>query len=363
MVHPKQREVEKKTEEIRKHPFSFKGKIVPLLGVIIFGFVGYFIVKTGGIPLILSLNINEIFILLGIELAVVVISTIKWEYIIIKHDNINFRTLFPITSAGILINNIAPGAGMGGEPLRAYYISKENEKEMEENMASVIVDQMVNKIVFFVLAGFSAVYLLFFVKIPIISFTLGIISSILFFMTVTSLFVWHHTKSKIGKKIDQLIDWAYHFKPFKILRSKFTSSEDLEKELNDYLKDFKENATIILEKPVDFLINGGFSILMYFLMFFKLFWIFNILGNPISMLNAWLIRTTALFISFFLIIPGAVEGLEYAVMSGLGIPVAASGAAILLDRITFYAVNYLGGYLSLQWLNKTSGQLHKHCNL
>ena len=60
---------------------------------------------------------------------------------------------------GIFFNNITPGARTGGEPMKTFIISQEeNISPIEIVFATVTVDRIVESLPFFVLAVFSVMY-------------------------------------------------------------------------------------------------------------------------------------------------------------------------------------------------------------
>ena len=68
--------------------------------------------------------------------------TLRWQ-IINKMDGIeiSIKELFPIVMVGLATNNITPAGRGGGEPVRAYILSRDKGYPMEETFATVVADK------------------------------------------------------------------------------------------------------------------------------------------------------------------------------------------------------------------------------
>ncbi|HIP17218.1 MAG TPA: flippase-like domain-containing protein, partial [Methanothermococcus okinawensis] len=132
------------------------------LGLIIILLIVWDIGIQNTISIFFSSNIYLYLLAVFIYFLVVFILVLRWRYIlsINNYPRVSLKNLFLLVMMGQLINNITPSMKGGSEPFRAYYLSKLENIPKHVSFSSVIVERLLDTIVFLVLSLFVIIYLL-----------------------------------------------------------------------------------------------------------------------------------------------------------------------------------------------------------
>jgi len=254
---------------------------------------------------------------------------------------------FETTMANFFINIITPGASIGGEPVRAYFIGKKYKKQKAKIFGALLVDRLIHGIVsvFFIVAS-----LLFILKFIPVTYELRIIFQtilfFIFFLAVLIVFV------NVWNKEISLVKITNKFRS--IISKKKTQGESFAKHLGNFEKTFK--ATIKNKKIVFVAVILSFIYwMLYFLISYFLFLSFN---AKISFFLVIIVVSIGNFFGDFSPTPGGigfVEGVMFFVYSLLGVSISLALAVALLSRIVVYSFSIIVGGLSLIHLEKTIG--------
>jgi len=335
--------------------------ILKTLSVIFVIIILYFILR--GIGFINIYNTvkkaNILFIILSIlsTLAFFLAWNYKWYVLVKEVKKPKFLGLFPILLAGSFINTITPGARVGGEPLRAYYLSKQYKKEKSKFFATTIVDKAINSLAFAAMSAFSILFVIIFVKIGVwVRFVLETALIILSIVIIGGLVL--KQKIKITKKqIALVLTKIYYFYLFKLIRKKFTSYKKFEnymiKKLNNILKTSKKLRTRKIFKK-----DLSLSFLMWFFNYLGTFFLFIALNHKINFIAIIVVVTLSTLLGSISPVPGGV-GIIEAIMISLyltfGINSGIAATVAVLDRLIYYFYSLLIGGISLFYLNTKYG--------
>ena len=78
--------------------------------------------------------------------------TLRWKILNNLVDiDVGVKKLFPIVLVSLAVNNITPSGRGGGEPVRAYILSREEDYPMEETFATVVADRALDTFPFIIL--------------------------------------------------------------------------------------------------------------------------------------------------------------------------------------------------------------------
>ena len=117
-----------------------KMKISFFAGLLLFIGVFYY---AGGIDLLNVLSkADPIYLLLGllIQLFIFYLYVLRLKIILKSQNyNLNFKEIFKILMAGMCINQLTPIARAGGEPIKMYYLLK-NDVPATKSSSSVIIE-------------------------------------------------------------------------------------------------------------------------------------------------------------------------------------------------------------------------------
>lgn len=249
------------------------------------------------------------------------LDTLGWRFALTPdaQRRVHWGRLFRTRLAGEAINYVTPTAWVGGEPVKAYLLTKRYGIPLAEGMASVVIAKTTFSIsmFFFILLGVIAtlatqqvspqVFRWVWMILPAFGFSLAL------FLAVQFLKPFQKGRSILARVMP---GWLRH------LGSKV-------QEWDETLVRFYR------QSPRTVLLSLGFHFLGWIAGVFEVFFILYFVGKPVSLMMAWsieslwiLLKTGAFLIPASL---GASEGISLLVCAGLGLG-SVSGLALALIR-------------------------------
>jgi glycosyltransferase 2 family protein len=264
-----------------------------------------------------------------------------------KLSNESFWFLLIVLFSGIFVNTITPGSNVGGEPVRAYYLSKKTKNSKSKFLGAILADKLLNIIVFLFFVIFAIIFLVFTIgslfKSSMFNILIGIILVCLVF--------WIIIKS-VGKKksFNFLLRVFYSLK---IFRKKFKRISDFERYLKKRIGNTRGAFVETFNGWKKITFGIGISFLVWIFIFLASYFLFFALGIKISFLSVIVVISISYLIGDVSPIPGGigvVEGSIILLYSGLGISVPLAIAVALLGRAIYYCYALGLGGLSLVYL-------------
>ena len=137
-----------------------------VLSVAILAVMFYFIGVDEVIDALKKANLSLIALAIAIQFATFGLYTLRWKIINNLADiHVSFKKLFPIMMVGLAVNNITPSGRGGGEPVRAYILSKEHGYKLKDTFATVVADRVLDTFPFIILAIITIISMLLFSQI------------------------------------------------------------------------------------------------------------------------------------------------------------------------------------------------------
>ncbi|MBI4144379.1 flippase-like domain-containing protein [Candidatus Woesearchaeota archaeon] len=274
----------------------------------------------------------------------------RWKLIVDKFGTVKFLKLVPIFLAGSLINQLTPGSKSGGQPLRAYYLSKINKKSFSSNLATALFDFLAGAFASTTLIIFAVVYLL--LKFPASGYSWIFVLLFASFLVVVIPIVLLHSLEKKSKFSIAVLRTLYLI-PF--IRKRFHSFQQFERNSFHWVIDFY-NANIVFLKDWRLVfLQVCIEFWNYFLDFFKTYLLFLAIGEHVSFVVVAVIGIISQVAGFVFFTPGGIGiiesssvGLYY--LFGVNPEIAAAIAVINLLIKYFYEFGI--GYLSFLYLQK-----------
>ncbi len=287
---------------------------------------------------------------IGIVILTRLMDAVKFKSVADKIAKVPYWKILPIHISGTFGNAITPGAGVGGEVVRAYYFSKATGKRMTASLAPVLLDSIMFAGTFAIIAIFSGLFVLRYLSLPIylvhmVYIIFGLVAAAAIFL----LWLYHRKPPEpYFRSIRVLARILYPF-----LKKKCQGFNDLCIKIVKKGIDFKEKFKMITAKKSDFVKWISFQLIDLFLYFTLVYLLFRGLGVNFSYINVIIVTSLSMLLGFFMILPGgmgAVETIMIALyyVSGVGAGVAA--AVTLIDRLLYYISVIGGGYIALLWL-------------
>ena len=98
-------------------------------------------------------KLEFIAIAIAMQVFTYYLYTLRWKILNgIADIDVGIMKLLPMVMVGLAVNNITPSGRGGGEPVRAYILSREEDYPMEETFATVVADRALDTFPFVVLA-------------------------------------------------------------------------------------------------------------------------------------------------------------------------------------------------------------------
>ncbi len=336
-----------------------------VLGLLIMAIMLYFI----GIDEVLSaLALSNLWLVL---LAIIVqvftyyLYTLRW-YLINKTANIDLgvKKLLPMVMVGLAVNNMTPSGRGGGEPVRAYLLSKNREYHFQDTFATVVADRTLDTFPFILLAIFTIFGIIFNFSLDIVWIAI-LILCVIAILAIVVIIVYMSINEAFGER---LIGWI-----IKLVRKFYkNNSESLENQIVDIVHGFqntmndliRDKTVLYYALPLSFVI-WGFEILRVYLVFLA----FGANISPIVIGEVFIIAS---LVGMVPLLPGglgAVDGIMIVFYSSAGITASISAAATVIERLISFWMATIIGFLflpmygasifdeSLDKLNETQNEL------
>lgn len=298
----------------------------------------YLILSKIGLKLIyhriLRANVFFIFLAFLSLLFAHLIMNYRWKIIFDRITKVKFLKLLPYMFLGLFIGIITPSMRVGGEPIRAYYLSKRINVDKTKILATIILDKFFNILVYLFFVLFSLFYVIFFVGLPKIfdlifelSF-LGILFVMLFiFVFRKSLkiiyFEWFFALIYRVWFIKKKFDDYEHFKSYLHLKGR------------DFLRVFNESFDDkdILWKSLIL------SCVIWFFLYLTGYLLFLSFSYHISPLILFVVMSVSMFFGDVSLTPGGVavtEGVAIIMYFFLSVNLVVATSVVLIERLLYY---------------------------
>ena len=284
-------------------------------------------------------NINYVILAIIIQFIIIWLWNTRWS-IICKSLDIPHKQLplFAMTIVGLAINDLTPSGRSGGEPVRAYLLSKSSSVEFKKTFATVMADKLCDTFPFMVLAIFAISYLMLYLHLNTALFTLLLIALLVFVLAlIFIIFVCINEAFGI-----RTIQWV-----FRQLR-RFIS-RDLDK-----YEDTATTSLIGFQSSLRYLMNdykllamaSVISFVVWFLELLRVYVVFWAFGVEVSLGMIASVFLVSTLIGIIPILPGglgSIDGVMILLYSLAGISASVSTAATLVERmISLWMVIIIG---------------------
>ena len=322
-----------------------KKKNLRIIGLFAIGIlIILFIMKYIGIQEILEVlkNVKLSFLLLGllIQLFLFGLWGYRWEIILeAVKERVSVKNLYLSLFIGVLFNNVTPAAKTGGEPVRAYILSKMESISSEKAFATITADRIFDSFPYALLSLFSVLYLFFFENIPI-WVTYILVFALFFSIFILLATVYLCINLKMAKRlILGLMNFVGRFFP-KIKEYSYTVEEKIITFNSTVLRISKDKTAMVKAMVISFLI--------LFCGFFRIYFVFLAVGYNVSFIVPVIVTIIAIQVNIIPLLPGGLgttEGVMVIIFSIFGVPIAVSASVALLDRLLSYWLGIFIGAL------------------
>ncbi len=303
--------------------------ILLLVGVLILLAMVLFIGPDQIITALKTADIKYVILAIVIQFIIIWLWNMRWSLICESLDIPHKRSsLFAMVIVGLALNNLTPSGRSGGEPVRAYLLSKASSADFKETFATVMADKLCDTFPFIVLAIFAISYLMLYLHLNMGLFSLLLVALVVFILALVFI-VYICINESFGLRT---IQWV-----FRQLRK--VMSRDLDK--------YEETATTSLigfQRSLLYLMGDkkllvmaiGISFLVWFLELLRVYIVFLAFGQTVALGMIASVFLVSTLIGVIPILPGglgSIDGVMILLYSLAGISSSVSTAATLVERM------------------------------
>lgn len=290
-------------------------------------------------------NLWLIVLAVVIQLFTIYLYAVRWNLINKMADiNIGIKSLFPMVLVGLGINNITPAGRGGGEPVRAYILSKEKGCPMEETFATVVADRALDTFPFIVLAIITLIGVTFHFELDPLILTIMIVAVIVI-IAVLAVLVYICINENFGLKVQNWI--------IKLIRKFYKkNTESLEDKVKETIAGFQKTMRMLISKKDIFRFALPLSFIIWIFEILRVYVVFSAFGASISPVVIGEVFIVASLIGMIPLLPGglgAVDGVMILFYTTAGISTSISAGATVIERLISYWMVIILGMCSLPY--------------
>ncbi|MDO5824487.1 UPF0104 family protein [Methanobrevibacter sp.] len=284
-------------------------------------------------------KLDLIILAIAIQVITYGLYTLRWQILNNLADiNTSFKKLFPMVLVGLAVNNITPSGRGGGEPVRAYILSKEDGYPMRETFATVVADRALDTFPFVLLAIITIIGMPFYFNLDLWLIIVMVLSVIVIIILLVVI-VYMSVNPKFGKRVD---NWIIGL----VRRFYKKNSAELENKIHSVISDFQNTMKIVISSKKVTYYALPLSFVIWILEILRVYFVFLAFGANISPIIIGEVFIIASLVGMIPLLPGglgAVDGIMVVFYSVAGISASISAAATLIERlISFWLATILG---------------------
>ena len=271
----------------------------------------------------------------------------RWTRIMLPEERKSFIAVFPIYMSGAFGNMVTPGAKVGGEPLRAYYMSKVFGGERTAHLGTIIADKVAYATVFLSFVIISALFVVGFVPILLVyKLLLGGMLALLIGAIVSGVLLNEHIGER-SRALGKILPTIYHMKLLKFIRQRFPTYHHFENYAISKVDNLVNPLLGMAERPKAIAQVVLISVVSWLLICLAYQVLFHSLGADLSYIKVLVIVTVSFFLGDVSMSPGGAGFMEAAMLAlcaAFGVRSETAAAVTLIGRGIFYLLGMgLGG--------------------
>ncbi len=251
----------------------------------------------------------------------VYIRSVRWSYLLNKIGcRISAIRLLPFVIIGLFGNNITPGAKIGGEPVRAYFLKVRFQLRISEGMATIMAERVMDFVVMLLFGTFGLIFVTTKWHLPRKSLDILILLLLIVFFLLLIF---------TGALLDErVVHYVGKFIPRRF------RSEGISK-----LLVFHDNFKLLMRSPSILIFVFVCTTLNWGLELFRIWIILLALNNYIPIEGIATAYTLSIIVGGFSFLPGGLGILEASIVvlfAIVGLSIKAGVALALVDRLIHY---------------------------
>ena len=286
-----------------------------------------------------------------------IIWAYKWRKTISPLAEISLPNVFAILMAGVFLNQITPGRDTGGEPVRAYYVSKYTGMKKSQALATIMLDKSGNYIAVGFFIGFSVLFITLFMNIPS-SVKILVEGALLISILGAVSAVYVKKNVQLPGLPARILRKIYYLGPLETVRERFSTYASFEGYIMERITDFVTTFRELLRDRKNVRDNLVLSFLIWIMVFVQTYLVFLSFGQGVSIYLVTAVEAISILLGLVSFMPGGVGASEVAMITlfrSAGISVEIATAVTIVSRGIYYAFSFGLGYMAFLYLKLTSG--------
>ena len=265
--------------------------------------------------------------------------TLRWKILNgVANMDVGIKKLLPMVLVSLAVNNITPSGRGGGEPVRAYILSREENYPMEETFATVVADRALDTFPFVVLAVLTIIGMTLYFDFDLWLLILMVLA-VIAIVVILFLLIFMSINPNFGKRVD---GWIIGL----VRRFYKKNSEELEDKIHDVINGFQDTMKMVISNKRVLYYALPLSFIIWIFEVFRVYFVFLAFGANVSPIVIGEVFILASLAGMIPLLPGglgAVDGIMIIFYSAAGISASISAAATVIERlISFWMTTIVG---------------------
>ena len=317
-------------------------KTIALLGLSVLILLGmlYFVGIEQVIAALKMADLNLIALAIGVQIATYFLYTIRWQ-VLNKVAGIDegITKLLPMVLVGLAVNNITPSGRGGGEPVRAYLLSRDkDEYTFDETFAAVVADRALDTFPFVLLAAITITSMALFFDFELWLLAVMVLAVIAILALLFAI-IYMCINPGFGNRVE---GWIIGL----VRRFYKKDSESLENTIHDSIAGFQHTMRVLMSNRKGLVYALILSFLIWIFEILRVYFVFLAFGADVNLIIIGEVFIVACLVGMIPLLPGGlgtVDGLMILLYSAAGVPASVSAAATVIERlISFWMATMLG---------------------
>ncbi|WP_296786364.1 UPF0104 family protein [Methanobrevibacter sp.] len=316
-------------------------KTVFFLGVslVILAVMLYFVGIDQVISALKVAKLEYVAIAIAMQVFTYYLYTLRWKILNgVAGIDAGIKNLLPMVLVGLAVNNITPSGRGGGEPVRAYILSREKNYPMEETFATVVADRALDTFPFVVLAVLTIIGMTLTFNFDLWLLVLMVVAVIVI-VIVLLLIIYMSINPRFGARVD---GWIIGL----VRRFYKKNSDELEEKIHGVISGFQDTMKMVISNKKVLYYALPLSFVIWIFEILRVYFVFLAFGasvNPVVIGEVFILACLAGMIPLLPGGLGAVDGIMIIFYSAAGITASISAAATVIERlISFWMTTIIG---------------------
>ena len=285
-------------------------------------------------------NLGIIALAVATQIFTYFLYTLRWHILNRLADmDVGIKKLLPMVLVGLAVNNITPSGRGGGEPVRAYLLSKADENyHFEDSLATVVADRALDTFPFVVLAAITIASMALFFDFDIWLLVIMVLA-VIAIIAILIILIYMCINPGFGKRVD---GWIIGL----VRRFYKKNSEELENKIHEAILGFQKTMKMLMSSKKGLTYTLTLSFVIWIFEIIRVYLVFLAFGANVNPIIIGEVFIVACLVGMIPLLPGglgAVDGLMILFYSAAGIPSSVSAAATVIERlISFWMTTIIG---------------------